>query len=339
MTTVPEVAQIMQTLLTDVANRVGRETGFIQRERKLTGASFVQGLVFGWLAKGNSTMEELSQAVANSSQVAISRQGLEQRFTARAAFFMEQMVGEAVKLVIRGPRAEQALLRHFKGVYLVDSSVIVLPDELARLWAGCEGSALKVAVCWELQHGGLEQLTLCPGRDHDQHTPLQDFSLPRGSLRLADLGFFDLDVLARLQDEGNYWIVRYKGGTIVSDEQGQSVDLVLYLSQIKQKTCCLSVRLGKKQAIPCHLIAERVPEAIVQQRLAALRDWERRHQQTASPERFALCAWTLLLTNVPADWLSPDHVRRIYALRWQIELLFKLWKNVGLLDELSLIHI
>lgn len=333
MTTVPEVAQIMQTLLSEVADRVGRETGFIQRERKLTGSSFVQGLVFGWLANGKSTMEEMSQALANSSQVAISRQGLEQRFTARAAFFMEQMVGEAVKLVVRGPRVEQALLRHFKGVYLLDSSVIVLPDELATLWTGCEGSALKLAVCWELQQGGLEQITLRPGREHDQRTPLQDFPLPPGSLRLADLGFFDLDVLARLQDEGSDWIVRYKGGTVVADEQGQRIDLVSYLNSIKQKTCCLSVQLGKKQAIPCRLIAERVSDAIFQQRVAALRDWERRHQQTASPERFALCAWTLLLTNVSADWLAPYQVRHIYALRWQIELLFKLWKNVGLLDE------
>jgi hypothetical protein len=324
---------MMQTLLTDVADRVGRETGFIQRERKLTGASFVQGLVFGWLAKGNSTMEELSQAVANSSQVAISRQGLEQRFTARAAFFMEQMVGEAAKRVVRGPRVESVLLGHFNGVYLLDSSVLVLPDELAAVWAGCEGSAVKLAVCWELQQGGLEQITLCPGRDHDQRTPLQDFRLPTGSLRLADLGFFDLEVLDRLQNEGSYWIVRYKGGTVVANEQGQPLDLVAYLNHLQPNTGQVTVQLGQKHALPCRLIVERVPDTVLQQRRAALRDWERRHQQTASPERYALCAWTLLLTNVPADWLSPGQVRRLYALRWQIELLFKLWKNVGWLDE------
>lgn len=333
MTTVAQVAQMMQTLMTEVADRVGRETGFIKRERKLTGARFVQGLVFGWLANGKSTMEDLSQALANSSQVGISRQGLEQRFTARAAFFMEQMVCEAAKRVCRGPRVEQALLRRFNGVYLLDSSVIVLPDELATVWPGCQGSALKVAVCWELQRGGLEEVTLGPGREHDQHTPLQAFPIPAGALRLADLGFCDLEVLERLQQEGSYWIVRYKGGTVVADEQGQPIDLVPYLSHIPHPSCCLSVQLGKKQAIPCRLIAERVPETVLQQRVAALRDWERRHQQTASPERYALCAWTLLLTNVPADWLSPGQVRRTYALRWQIELLFKLWKNVGVLDE------
>jgi len=37
--------------------------------------------------------------------------------------------------------------------------------------------------------------------------------------------------------------------------------------------------------------------------------------------------WTLLVTNVPASMLSLDHVALLYAVRWQIELLFTLWKS------------
>ncbi|MBZ0282348.1 MAG: hypothetical protein K8L97_16520 [Anaerolineae bacterium] len=65
METLTRVAESLQYLLTEEADRIGRESGFIQRQRKLSGASFVQTLVFGWMAKGDSTMEELSQSAAN----------------------------------------------------------------------------------------------------------------------------------------------------------------------------------------------------------------------------------------------------------------------------------
>jgi hypothetical protein len=49
-TTLANLCATLQTLLIDDARRLGRESGFIQRERKLNGASFVQSLVFGWQA-------------------------------------------------------------------------------------------------------------------------------------------------------------------------------------------------------------------------------------------------------------------------------------------------
>lgn len=47
-TTIPHLSQILQQLLIEDAKRIGRESGFIQRERKINGTSFAQSLVFGW---------------------------------------------------------------------------------------------------------------------------------------------------------------------------------------------------------------------------------------------------------------------------------------------------
>jgi hypothetical protein len=44
------VASTLQTVLGPIAARAARATGFVQRTSKLTGARFVQTLVFGWLA-------------------------------------------------------------------------------------------------------------------------------------------------------------------------------------------------------------------------------------------------------------------------------------------------
>ncbi|MDQ3328590.1 MAG: transposase, partial [Chloroflexota bacterium] len=47
----------------------------------------------------------------------------------------------------------------------------------------------------------------------------------------------------------------------------------------------------------------------------------------------ALADWNVLITNVPAALLSLEEAMVVMRLRWQIELLFKLWKSHGQLDE------
>jgi hypothetical protein len=59
MTTVSQLAQTLQTVFTTTANAAARATGFVQRRSKLTGAAFVQALVFGWLAHPHASIAAL----------------------------------------------------------------------------------------------------------------------------------------------------------------------------------------------------------------------------------------------------------------------------------------
>jgi hypothetical protein len=79
-TTIPQLSRILQRLLIEDANRIGRASGFIQRQRKLSGASFAQSLIFGWQANPQASLEELCQS-ARVCGVEISPQGLQERLT------------------------------------------------------------------------------------------------------------------------------------------------------------------------------------------------------------------------------------------------------------------
>src|SRR2546423_15108557 len=94
MTTVPQLAQTLQTLFTTTADAAARATGFVQRRSKLTGAAFVQALVFGWLANPHASLAALAQAAAVAG-VAISPQGLDQRCGEAAAAFLEAVLAAA----------------------------------------------------------------------------------------------------------------------------------------------------------------------------------------------------------------------------------------------------
>lgn len=332
METLTQVADAMQYILQEVAEEVGKETGFIQRKRKFSGASFVQALVFGWLAKADCSMEELSQAAANIG-VQVSRQGLDERFNAVAAGFLQRMVEETVKCVLRRSSVPTAMLKRFNGVYLEDSTVLKLPVILKDIWAGCNESALKISVRWDLQHGGLEAVQLQAGREHDQQATLHDLPLPTGALQLRDLGYFDLETMQKHAHNGSYWVMRYKVGTLIFSSETEAVDLLTWLRQADEDSIDCEILLGAQARVPCRLVAQAVPDTVLAQRQQHLKGWERKHQRRASKTKWALLGWSIYVTNAPVSLLSTAEVFDIARLRWQIELLFKLWKSELRLDD------
>ena len=56
MWTVTHLSTALHRVVTTTANQLARETGFVQRASKLTGAAFVQTLLFGWLNNPQATL-------------------------------------------------------------------------------------------------------------------------------------------------------------------------------------------------------------------------------------------------------------------------------------------
>jgi IS4 transposase len=263
---------------------------------------------------------------------AVSRQGLDERFNQKAADFLQRMVEESIKVVVRSTCVTTPVISRFNGVYVEDSTILVLPDELARIWAGCQGSSVKVSVRWDIQRGGLEALELQAGREHDQQARLHTQFLPPGALQLRDLGYFDLETMQQFDQHGSYWVMRYKVGTALFTPEGQALCLLDGLREAKPQPVEGAVHLGAHLRLPIRLVAQAVSPYELNQRQANLRRWERKHQCRASAEKWALLAWTIYLTNAPPTVLSAQEVVEVAGLRWQIEILFKLWKSEMELD-------
>jgi len=334
MTTVADVTQALQALFTTTADRLARRSGFVQRASKLTGAAFVQALVFGWLADPQASVEALAQAAA-AVGVAISAQGLDQRFTEAAATFLEEMLTAAVQTVIAADPVAIPLLERFTAVVLLDSSTITLPAALALWWPGCSAgtAALKLHVRYDLCRGCLSGLLVQEGRISDRSTVMQTAPLPRGALRISDLGFFTLGVFAAMTAQGVYWLSRLAPGTAIYTPDGARWDVLDLLAAQGAATVDLTVTLGVDHRLPGRLLAVRVPEEVVNQRRRRLRADAKRRGRTPSAAQRAWCAWTIVVTSVPPTLLSLREALVLLRARWHIELLFKLWKSHGHIDE------
>ena len=264
MVTIARIAETMQKVLGETVKQLGRETGFIQRERKFTGATFAQALVFGWLANGKASLGEMNQAAA-AVGVPISEQGIDKRFTPEAVVFMEAVLLATIAEVVSAEPAAIEILSRFKGVYIRDSTVIGLPEPLVNIWLGCgdshgETAALKVQVEWELSSGAFTDIALRPGREHDSQVLDQGTKLPPGSLNIRDLGYFKLDQFEKEHNDGLFWLSRFKTRTVLFDENGERFDLDEWLKSLPKSVNRAEriVYMGANHQIPCRLIVARV---------------------------------------------------------------------------------
>lgn len=338
MPIIEQVATSLHDVFTTIAHRLARETKFVQRESKLDGARFVQTLVFTYLANPNATLEELAQTAA-ALNVEITPEGLTQRFTQAAATFLQQVLAQAVKRVLASDPLAIPLLARFDGVYIEDSTTIVLPEALQAVWQGCgNGSdqgnaALKVNLRLNLSTGLLAQLSLHAGRVHDSQASQPITAIPAGALFVADLGYFSLERLQALAQQQSYFLSRLQAQTSVVTADGVRWDDVTALLSNQGAQVDLPVTLGVRQRLSARLLAVRVPQEVADQRRRRLRAEAKRKGQTVSARRLALAAWTIVITNAPAERLSVEAALVLGRARWQIELLFKLWKSHGHIDE------
>jgi hypothetical protein len=327
----------MRTVLIDHATTAAQTHGFVQRERRLSGAQFVQTVVGSFLAQPDATYETMV-GVAADLGVTISPQGLCDRFDARAVACLQAVLAATMQQAMTADPAVLPLLDRFVAVEVQDSTTIALPDALADQFVGCGGSRGRVAAAvkaqfrWELRSGRLDGPILQDGRASDRAVDFARRARP-GTLRLRDLGYWQLDDLAHDAQDGRFWLLRLKPGTAIYTLDGQRHDLVDLLATETGESLDVPVRMGVSHQLAGRLIARRAAPDAAATRLRHLEHTARRKGRTVSATSRALCAWELLVTNVPVAQLSADEAWILRGVRWQIELLFKLWKQHGKLDE------
>ena len=93
------------------------------------------------------------------------------------------------------------------------------------------------------------------------------------------------------------------------------------------------VEVGAEARLPVRLLAERVPEGVARKRQERLRRQASKKGRPVSAEGLELCRWNVLISNLPEPLLSLREAQVLRRLRWQVELVFKVWKSEGRLDE------
>jgi hypothetical protein len=340
VTSVPQVADALQPVLGAVPAAHAEASGFCRRRSKLTAAVFVQTLVLGWLANPAASLAELTSVVA-AYGVAISPQGLDQRFSPQAAALLEAVLRATITQTIAADPDMTPTLASFTAVLVLDSTTIRLPDAFAARWPGCGGrvahqgrAAVKATVQLDLRGGALTGPELSPGRTQDRASALLHDPVPPGALRIGDLGFWSLGVFADMAHEQAFFLSRLHPQVRLFDAvTGEPLEVMRWLHEPTAGERDRAVELGVEARLPARLVAVRAPAAVATARAERIGEQARQRGERANPRALERAGWQLLVTNAPAERLPPAAAVAVARSRWQIELLFKRWKALGKLDD------
>jgi hypothetical protein len=341
MAIVAKVVSLVETLLGPLAEEVAREVPVVKRRRKFSAATLARTFVLGFLAKPRASDEDLARMAARCG-IEVTTQAVEQRSTPAMADFLEALFRRASRLRVQADRALAPLVERFPAVLILDSTSLALPSALKDRFPGCGGSygggqaVMKVQTQFDLKSGAFDAIAIEAGRDCDQRTPLQVAPTVAGALRIADLGYFDTKVFQHRNVRGTFWISRLAFGTEIFTPEGDPIAGIEDLFSPSERVVDQTILMGKQAKIACRIVIWRVPQEVADRRrqklLATARD---QGNPPPSRKRLEWCDWMVFVTNVPGEQLSPQEIGVLYRARWQIELMFKRWKSLGRIAEMT----
>src|SRR5215510_3418017 len=199
------IAKLTEFFSTEQIEASARRTKFVQRASKITGKLFLALVTFGRWSIPKTTVAQLAAKAAHLDEpVDITPAALQQRMTARAVAFLQELVQTAfTKLHTGDTICVEGIFTPFPRVHIADSTGFGLPESLATEFPGAGGSSstagAKIQLVWEYKSHTFDHFALIPWNmpDTKYADTVAELARPH-SLFLFDLGYFKLTAFATI---------------------------------------------------------------------------------------------------------------------------------------------
>lgn len=277
----------------------------------------------------------------------ITKQSLHDRFTSPAVDFLKKCLDCLLTQKISYSGEKQALKTHFNRIRIKDSTKFALPDSFSAKYKGYGGalhhssSMISVQYEYDFLSGQSLDLRLTSGVMNDQ-SDSADFThdIQENDLFLRDMGYCTLRFLSKIHSAKAYFLNRLTPQVNIYLERNSKdpVEINSYLKKLKKdklEYLEVYVFLGKKERVPVRLVVSLTDEATYEKRLRKTSKQAKSTGNKVSDKFKARARLNIMVTNVPAEILKGKDIRKVYSLRWQIELIFKTWKSLVTIDEFN----
>lgn len=319
---------------------------FIRRSTsRVTGLSFLMMNVFDTTGGKERSLVDSCDWLEDNFGVSMTKQSLDERYNTHSVEFIKSCFNRVLQIVNKGV-VDRTMSLPFSKIKLTDSTSFRIPDHLAVFYKGWEGQGgsaiLKMHLNYNFLNGEVEDIFLTDGAENDNtYKTGKEEVISKEELYVRDLGYFDLSQFRKIAEKKAYFLSRSKTNVTYYKKDGagkyQKVELADYLPKPGQTKEIEEIYVGaKKEKTKVRLVMEGVPEEVVLQRLKKLERYASRKQKAKiSDQRKAMCYFNVFITNAPAEILPVSLVRMVYTIRWQIELIFKIWKSVFEIDKVK----
>lgn len=338
MEVLADMTQNLHALFNNKAGliKIARKTGFIKRLRKVNPLDFLRSCMVTLMLEKTASLRDYTFSFHCNSRLKLSKSGLRKRFNSQCVLFLEQVTKHLCSTIFSRSFGFTELA-DVTSVLVVDSSQLALSDKLMIEFPGMRNvkSLLKLQTTIDCLQGSPKGLELTPANGSDQsYKGHLDYINP-GTLVMNDLGYFSCETLRQVMDKGGHFLTRYHRSATLYDKKGHEISLNDLLTGREDCLIDMQVFVGKKHRLPCRFIATRLTDEAYQKRLRGLRKKRKRDPRIPTYLSKELDKWSILLTSLSQDQLSPEKAWAVYACRWQVELLFKLLKSELHLGEFT----
>lgn len=322
------IEKINTTFNDDYLNKLAYETGFIRRKRKIMARLFLEKIISVFLSTPDASLEYFASAFADQNLI-VSKPALHKKFNPQTVKFTEQILEFLLKDVFNKHPLGLKVLPEINNIIVGDSSIIRLSDALKGHFPAqrnAKSASIKIQAVMNVLDNQIKSLEITSAREPDQGYKKYLDYVQGNDLWIGDLGYFALASFKTICEKGAFFLSRYFRRTTLYDESGtKPINLRQQLTEAGEDQVELTVKLGSKGVV-CRCIALRLSEKDYEKRLKNLKEKSRRSSRKSFKAGDVLNQWTILVTNLPQRLEATD-LWKLYRLRWQIELLFKMMKT------------
>lgn len=192
--------------------------------------------------------------------------------------------------------------------------------------AGC-----KVNLAFDLLTGSIISNELVSGTQQDKTSGWDVLTviLPN-DLILRDMGYFSVESFAAIEAQDAYWLSRLPLNVGASSMDGTSLESLFR----KHRGECLDIRVKlTATGHTARLVAIRASGEETEKRRREINKEAKAKGRTPDGRTLLLAGWHILVTNITVEKVSAEGLAAIYSQRWQIEIVFRGWKQASGLDK------
>lgn len=308
-------------------------------------------LWLGCFSNHNICIDSLEEMVSHlnfEKNISISPQALDQRFGQETVTFFKNIFMSLLKKQILG-KTKFVNSHGFRNIFLMDSTEIKLPIKCKDKYKGAQPrSTMKINLLLELLSFSIKNISLNEGTKSEQKFSKNIYKhISIDSLVLKDLGYFNFEDFKQIEDRNSFFISRLRAGTKFFSlnpfplyKNGKIIEKTKYIvtnaaelgkdlevNEIKE----YSFLIGTEK-IPVRIVLTKLPEEVVDKKTKVIQERERRNKKPSTRAREFLNI-SGYVTNL---WgFSSSEIIELYKMRWQIELLFKIFKSDFKIDKIK----
>ena len=336
----------------DEIEQIARRTGFVRRKGKINAWQFVALCSFMGIDVAKTALVELASALSADDGPAVSSQAIHKRFNKKCVAFLKEIFNKLLtNKILSDTSVLSEIDNYFNRIIILDATSFQIPEIHKDIYPGSGGNAqpagMKIQMELELKSGNYVYLEVGAGSSDDStFAKKSNTTIGKGDLVIKDLGYFSIENFREIDKKEAFYISRLKPNVSIyvdnSDIEyfGNGIPKIsslykrIYIQDIMKEMnegeiCELSdVYIGRETKLKTRLIIYKLTKEQLEKRRKDVEKKAKKKGITKSENTIELLEVSTYITNVTSEILMPNQVCEMYSLRWQVEIMFKIWKSL-----------